>query len=220
MEEDLSSKMETLMTALDNVKRYRAIVDSLADFAMVIAVSIVITLSLNIIARLGIVFWFGMGSPVVNGFLSILILIVPFLGIAYGVFVVNRRVRSIKVGQWKNTLSEGAPGAIKLLQELKWENIFRDIRSAKLGFAVYGAAKILVFWLLATVIFSWIGNILGNFFHTNIAFIVVGLFSLVFVLFLSRNDLRKRYEKIGNLDSLLWELRWFDSEFRRADFKA
>ncbi len=155
-----------------------------------------------------------------SGFLSILILIAPFLGIAYGVFVVNRRVRSIKVGQWKNTLSEGVPGAIKLLQELKWENIFRDIRSAKLGFAVYGAAKILVFWLLATAILSWIGNILGNFFHTSVAFIVVGLFSLVFVLFLSRNDLRKRYEKIGNLDSLLWELRWFDSEFRRADFKT
>jgi len=127
---------------------------------------------------------------------------------------------SVKIAEWKSTLDEGTPGAIKLLQETNWEKIFNDIRFAKLGFALYGAVKILAYWLVATFLFVVLSSFMGNIIHLSFDPISLTVIPLVLVLVLSVKDLRNRYEQVGRLDSLLWELRWFDSEFRRADFKA
>jgi hypothetical protein len=129
-------------------------------------------------------------------------------------------MKSVKIGQWKGTLSEGAPGAIELLQSLEWERIFSDIRYVKLGFFLYGIAKILAYWGLTSVFLFMLSVGVEAVFHMNVDYVIVLLFSLVIVLLLSRNDLRKRYDRMWRLDWLLWELRWFESEFRDANFEA
>lgn len=217
MEETLSSKMREFMTVLDQVKRYREVGASLTDFAIIMSTTAVAILFVFISIILGSVFIEYLTSLVRLFFLVFVILL---FGTVFGVFWVGRRVRSVKVGEWQNTLSEGTPGAIKLLQEINWETVFSDIRLAKLGFAVYGISKVFIYWVVATATFYFLGGLFENIIHMSISFIVIALFSLVLVLFLNRKDLRKRYDQVGRLDVLLWELRWFDNEFRRADFKA
>jgi hypothetical protein len=220
MEENLSSKMEEFMSSLDQVKKYREIVASMTDFALIISGSIVAALSIYIFYRLYDLF---IGYVIFSfvGFVSPILSILTYLvGIVMGIFWVRRRMKSVKVGQWKSTLSEGAPGAIKLLQNLEWEKIFSDIRSAKLGFSLYGIFKILAYWTLTAIFLFVLSGFVEFVLHMSINSITVMLFSLVVVLLLSRNDLRKRYEQIGRLDWLMWELRWFESEFRGANFEA
>jgi hypothetical protein len=141
-------------------------------------------------------------------------------GIIAAVWRVKQRIKSVRIGEWKTKLNEGAAGAIELLQSLNWETIFSDIRYAKVGFILYGIAKILAFWGLTSVFLFVLSGVVESTLHMSIDYIVVMLFSLVTVLILSRNDLRKRYDQMGRLDWLLWELRWFESEFRGANFEA
>jgi hypothetical protein len=218
MEAKLSSKMAEFMTALDQVKKYGTLVASMSDFTLILLGSVVVALSVNISMRLSTLFiGTNQGNSVAVGLLYLFIFPV---GIITAVFWVRRKMRSVKVGQWKSTLNEGAPGAIELLQSLEWESIFSDIRYAKVGFFLYGIAKILAFWGLTSVFLFMLSGVVEFTLHMSIDYIVVMLFSLVAVLILSRNDLRKRYEQMGRLDWLLWELRWFESEFRGANFEA
>jgi hypothetical protein len=218
MEDTLSSKLKEFMTVLDHVKKYSALLTALPDFAIIIALSVIAALSTLIFSRFDAVFISRTsGSPISGSFLFAVFLLA---GIIVGVYWVNRRVKSVKVGQWKEVLDEGLPGVIKLLQELNWDDIFSDIRHAKLGSWLYGITKIVVYWLLAVVVFSFSAHMLEVVFHFGTTAFVVELFSLVLVLVLSRNDICKRYNQIGRLDMLFWELRWFESEFREANFEA
>ncbi len=72
-------------------------------------------------------------------------------------------------------------------------------------------AKTFAYWLVTAFIFLFVTSIL----HMRFDFIMIDLFSLAIVLILSKNDLQKRYDKVGRLDALKWALRWFDNEFRR-----
>jgi hypothetical protein len=133
---------------------------------------------------------------------------------------VQRKVDAVETQQWKNTLDEGTPGALKLLQEINWDNIFSDIRFAKLGFALYGVIKVVANWLIAVFMFALLSIFLVNIFHFAFNFVLLLFVSFILVLVLSEKDLRNRYEQVGCLDSLLWELRWFEREFRSANFQA
>jgi len=218
MEDALSSKMAEFMTALDQVKKYRSIVASMPDFTLILLGSVVAALSVNVSMRLSTLFIGRNDGLSIVAFFLIMLLFPA--GIITAILWVRRKMKSVKVGQWKSTLNEGAPGAIELLQDIQWDNIFSDIRYAKLGFFLYGIAKILAFWGLAVVslfVFNWLVEFV---LHMSIDYITVMLFSLVAVLVLSRNDLRKRYEQMGRLDWLMWELRWFESEFKGANFEA
>ncbi len=220
MEDVLTAKMKTLMTTLDDVKKYSALLAALPDFAIVIALSIVGWLFCSIFSNLGTVFVSYINTFWVPFDNSMEILIV-IAGIIIGVFLVHRKTKSVRVGQWQNVLNEGAPGAIKLLQEMNWEDNFKNIRYAKLGFWFYGFLKTAAYWLLAVVFYyALLSRILQNAFHINIEFPIFALFALALALALNWSDLRRRYDKVGLLDALLWDLRWFDSEFRRADFKT
>ena len=218
MEDALSSKLKEFMTVLDQVKKYSALLTALPDFAIIIALSVIAALSTLIFSRFDVVFVSRTsGSPLSSSFLFAVFLLA---GIIAGVYWVNRRVKSVKVGQWKEVLDEGLPGVIKVLQELNWDNIFSDIRHAKLGSWLYGVTKIVVYWLLAVIVFSFLTHTLQIIFHFGTADFVVELFSLVVVLVLSRKDICDRYYQVGRLDMLFWELRWFESEFRGANFEA
>jgi len=77
-----------------------------------------------------------------------------------------------------------------------------------------------VYWLLTVTVFSFLTHILQTTFHFGTADYVVELFYLFFVLVLNRKDICNRYYQVGRLDMLFWELRWFESEFRGANFKV
>lgn len=218
MEESLSSKLKEFMTVLDQVKKYSTLLTTLPDFAIIIALSVIAAISTRIFSSFELVFSSRTSSWIpFNSFLYVIFLLV---GIIIGVYWVNRRVKSVKVGQWKETLDEGLHGVIKLLQELNWDDIFSDIRYAKLGSWLYGITKIVVYWVLTVIFFSILTSTLQNILHFGVAEFVVELFSLVLVLVLNRKDICKRYYQVGRLDMLFWELRWFESEFRGANFEA
>ena len=213
--------MTEFMTVLDQVKAYRKLASAMADFILIVAASLVVLEAGYIIVNLLNVFY---GQSIVYPGISLVLpsysAVVLFFGVIVGVLWVRRKLSFVKIMQWKSTLDEGTPGAIKLLQETNWEKTFSDIRFAKLGFVLYGAVKILAFWVLAFFVFGVLVGIIQNTLHLSFDSISMVVIPLVLVLVLSMKDLRYRYEQVGRLDSLLWELRWFDSEFRRADFKA
>jgi len=220
-EENLTGKIAEFMTALDQVKKYRELAGAMADFAIIVVASVAALEALNIIINLLDVFYgYNLIFPGSTGMLPFYDIMVLFFGVIIGIFWVQRKLSSTKMTQWKSTLNEGTPGAIKLLQETNWETIFSDIRFAKLGFALYGAVKVLAYWILAFFLFGALSGVMQNVLHLSFDVVSLAVIPLVLVLVLSMKDLRNRYEQVGRLDSLLWELRWFDSEFRRADFKT
>lgn len=212
--------MKEFMATLDEVKKYRRLVSSMTDFGIIILVSIIFAQLVNIIGNVLAVFFGFAVFPVGLVITPLVNFLFFFFGIIIGILWVDRRVKSMKGGEWKNTLDQGAPGAIKLLQELKWETILNDVRFAKLGFALYGALKLLAYWILTFFLFVLLWGFGRNIFHMSIDTISLVLLSLILVVVLNRKDLGERYEQVGRLDLLLWELRWFESEFRRADFKT
>jgi hypothetical protein len=220
-EETLSGKMTEFMTALDQVKKYRELASAMADFTIIVVASVAAFAALHIIVNLLDVFYgYSFIDPGNTGVLPFYGFVVLFIGLLIGIYWVQRKMNSVKMKQWESTLNEGTPGAIRLLQETQWEKTFGDIRFAKLGFVLYGAVKVMAYWMLALFFFGILSGVIGNVLHLSfdpISFVVI---PLVLVLVLSLKDLRYRYDQVGRLDSLLWELRWFDSEFRRADFKA
>ena len=215
MEEELVLKMKEFLTVIDQVKRYRSLLGALPDLAIIIGLTIVGALAMDLSSYLGMVFGFHLGFGV--GIVSPILMII---GIVVGFFWVYLKVKRVKVGEWKSTLNEGAPGAIKLLQDINWENTFRDIRYAKLGFWLYGILKTALLWLVIFVLSAFAADWLNAIVHWNLNIVILGLFSLASALTLSTNDFKKRFDQIGRLDALLWELRWMDNEFRRNPFQT
>jgi len=104
MEDVLSSNFKEFMTVLDQVKKYRAFLTTLPDFAIIIALSLIVGISAIILGRFDSVFV----SRISSSFLDISFLFVVSLltGLIAGVYWVNRKVKSVKVGQWKEVLAE------------------------------------------------------------------------------------------------------------------
>ncbi|MDR0471844.1 MAG: hypothetical protein LBH79_09025 [Nitrososphaerota archaeon] len=218
-EETLSSKMAEFLTAIDQVKKYRKLVSAIVDFALIIIVSVAGLLTLHLVVNL--LNLYGISNITSNSWgVAFSNILIPCIGVIIGVVWVGRKIDTVKTQQWTTTLNEGTPGALKLLQETNWETIFSDIRFAKLGFAFYGAIKVAAYWLIAFFAFVVLSSFLGNIVHFSFDAISLLVVPLVFVLIFSLKDLRNRYEQVGRLDSLLWELRWFESEFRRTDFQT
>ena len=101
----------------------------------------------------------------------------------------------------------------------QWEQFQENFKITVFIF-LYGVFRILAYWSLAIVFFLFVSGLVGLVFHMNVDLVVILIFSLVVVIILNRSDLGKRYRQIGRLDWLLWELRWFESEFRGANFEA
>ena len=104
MEESLSSKLKEFMTVLDQVKKYSALLTALPDFAIIIAISVIAALSTTIFSKFNLVFISHTSrAPLSSSFLFAVFLLT---GIIVGVYWVNRKVKSVKVGQWKEVLDE------------------------------------------------------------------------------------------------------------------
>ena len=217
-EQNVVTKVSELLETLDHVKKYNALTKSLRKFALIVVGSMAVFLGVG--ASMGLLNLMATLDQPEILFVSILWLLVPILGIASGVLLIRRRVNSIKAGEWKDELSNGFPSALKILMEMDWDETFDEISSGRVSYAIYGLLKLVAYSIIAFFVLGFIGNFFSFLVFQRPVFggPILGLISLVVVFFLLRKDLSKRYYEIRALDKLLWELRWFSFELRRAEF--
>lgn len=227
------AKVEEMMRALDQVKRYKALARLMVDFLIIILISFVALFSLELICNL---YYLTGNFPSYFSYPNILTIITPSTGAVYsnifpallisaigiilGIFWVDYKLKRVKLEEWKSTLNEGFAGALKLLQGLNWEAVFDDIRASTLAYTVYAFVKIVGYWIFAMIVLFFPLGLGLSLIHVGFNFYLLVFISLAIVLALSRKSLQKKYRQITSLESLLWELRWFNSEFKSAEFKA
>ena len=237
-EAQVVTKVEQLMRALDQVKRYRALSSLMDDFLIIMLVSVAALLTwefgVDFYKLGGSVFgcyyattgaytctaFAGLGSPLLQLFAGLALLQNPAIGLLVGIFWVDRKLKAVKVGEWKALLDQGFPGALKLLQELKWDVVLEDIRASKIGYSVYFAVKVVGYWILAYVVLFLPYGFGLSALHLDTNPYALALLSFVLVLAISGGDLQRKYRQVVSLDNLMWELRWFSSGFKSANFEA
>jgi hypothetical protein len=217
-EENVVAKVAELMETLDQVKKYNALTSSLKKFALIVISTIIVFLAvggsigfLNLVATLD--------RPQIF-LMSLLLLLIPIGGVSIGVYFIRKKVNSIRSGEWKEELSNGFPSALKILTELDWDETFNEISSGRVGYAVYSILKAIAYFVIMTFVVGLAANLVAfTFLHQGlIGPPFSGLIAILIVYLLLRKDLSRRYSQIRALDNLLWELRWFSVELRRADF--
>jgi hypothetical protein len=220
-EEMIVTKVGELMETLDQVKKYNALSSSFRRFALIVISSIAIFLAVGAsVGFLNLVVTFDRPQIFLA---SVLLLFIPVTGIAIGVLFIRKKVNSIKTGEWKEELSQGFPSALKILMELNWDETFDKISSGRISYAFYGLLKASAYWIITVFALGLLGNLVAfAVLHQTGLFggPILGLISLLIVFLLLRNDLSRRYNQIRALDNLLWELRWFSVELRRAEFQT
>ncbi len=222
----LKKKIEELMAALDQVKKYRELSRSVIDLVLIIGLSFVVALFVLISENLFLLFF---GNPASSYNIEVPTIFISggiiLAGIIVATLSINRRVDRVKIGEWRSAIPENqeVSGTFALLSNIDWDSTFKDIQISKIGFVVYGALKVAGYWLFTFFLLE-ILNILfiSGLIHATIGAAYLGILALVVVLAGSWGDLKFRYLQSWSLDSLLWELRWFDSEFRRegSNFEA
>jgi hypothetical protein len=215
MEAKLTQKMTDFMSVIDQVKKYRALLYALPEIAIIVSVAFVGAFAADVWGHLSEVF--STPTFMITNLLSILFVAG---GLAAAVFWGYRKMKHAKVGEWRPALNEGAPGAIKLLENINWTDTFKDIRYAKLGFWLFGVLRTVIAWILAFFATFFAINALRPVVYMQVDLMFVVLFALALVLALSVNDFKKRFDQIGRLDALLWELRWMDNDFRHNPFQT
>jgi uncharacterized membrane protein (DUF485 family) len=216
-EKDLPSKVSEVMSTLDEVKKYKELARSVVDFALIIMSSIIVVLFVYI----GIDSYQAFGGQfppdlIISGLEGIISVLIIAGGLIAGVLWVGMRTSRVKVGEWKNELEQNQTiGALKILAGLDWPSVFQDIRYSKLGFVFYSILKVIVYWILTFAILELIMSFGLGYLHIMPNFAYGAVLSLIIAVFAGRKDLQRRYNQSWALDSLLWELRWFESEFRR-----
>ena len=207
------------MTTLDEVRKYKELARSLVDFALIIISSVVVALFVYI----GFDLYQALGGQfpsdlIISGIEAIISLIILAGAFIAGTLWVGRRTARVKVGEWKQELEQDSTtGAIKILAGMDWPSVFQDIRYAKIGFVFYAILKVIGYWILTFIILFLLSTFGFSALHVveDVPDIVyVAILSLVIAVAVSVKDLQRRYDQSWALDSLLWELRWFDSEFR------
>ena len=220
-EKDLPSKVADVMSTLDEVKRYKELARSLVDFCLIILGAVIAVLFVYI----GFNLYLASGGAIpqnyiLSGIEGIISLFVAGGAFVIGILWVGRRTSKVKTGEWRKELEQqnSIVGATKILSGLDWPSVFQDIRYSKIGFVFYGFLKVLGYWILVLIIVFLVSTFGLSALHmseTVSSLYILAVFSLVIAAVLSRKDLQRRYNQSWALDSLLWELRWFDSEFRR-----
>ncbi len=228
-EEEVVGKVGDLMRTLDDVKRYRELAYAMVDFAAIIVISVIAVIALTTVQFVADVIF---GSPnSINGQALLLFgpafpaslwllageIIVLASGLLFGVYWVDRRVSHTQAGEWKGALDEGAPGAIKILSGIDWDSLLGTVSLARVSYLFYALIKVVGYFVLTTILLSLALLYSGLF--TSIAMTAyIPFIALVVVLFFTRKSIAEGFSKLRKLDSLFWDLRWFASEFKRAEF--
>jgi len=229
-------KVQELMQSLDQVKRYKALARLLVDFLIIVLLSIVALFFLQLAVNFyhlttGFPSYFTYPSSQVmvvssGGFsvlelvISLFHLIIPAVGVLAGILWVDRRLKKVKLNTWRSTIDEGFAGALKLLQGLDWDIVLADIRDSKIAYALYSVVRVFGLWVLAAAILFFPYGFGLSLLHVDVNYYFLAFISLIVALVPSKKDLQRRYQQITSLDALLWELRWFNSEFKSAEFQT
>jgi hypothetical protein len=222
-EKDLSAKVTEVMSSLDEVKKYKALAKSVGDFALVLISSVVAALFVYI--GFGLFQASGGQIPqgvVLSGVESLISLFIVGGAFIFGILWVERITRRVKVGEWKKEIEQNSTlGALKILAGLDWPGVFQDIRYSKIGFVFYSLLEVVGYWILTFIVLFLISVFGLSALHLVPNGVYLAILSLIIAVAVSRKDLQRRYNQSWALDTLLWELRWFDSEFRgKAEFGA
>jgi hypothetical protein len=230
------AKVEELMKALDQVKKYKTLSRLMVDFLIILLFSAVVLFFLELVVNFyhltsGFQNYFAApitlntahsmaGSTILPWPIAFSVFLIPAAGLLIGIFWVDHKLKKVKLETWRETLTQGFAGALKLLQDLNWDSVIDDIRISKIVYALYFIIKVVGYWIFADVIlfFPYLFGL--SLIHTSVNFYFLAFISLALVLVLSRKDLQKRYRQVTSLDTLMWELRWFNSEFKSAEFQT
>jgi hypothetical protein len=226
-EEDVVAKVGEMMQSLDEVRKYRELAYALIDFAGIMAVATILALLVAVAQGVYAVmfgfstssfFTFFSGFIPAAGLAGVLPIFIVFGGFLGGVVWIGRRVDRVKTGEWKETLDEGVPGAVKLLTETDWDSLLSTVSLSKVAFALYALVKIIGYFLLIGLLLSFgeifVGGLVG--YTYNIAFVTMA--SVILALLANRKNLEMAFKRLRSLDLLFWDLRWFYSEFKQAEF--
>ncbi|MCW4021893.1 MAG: hypothetical protein ACOWW1_10945 [archaeon] len=213
-------KVAELLETLDHIKKYNALTKAFKNFVLIVIGSHIIFLTIG--ASIG---FLNLGATLDKPqlfFGSMLLILIPIIGIIAGIVFVQRKIDSIKTGEWKNEISQGFPSALKFLLEIDWDETFDEISSGRVSYALYVALKLIAYLIITFFSLALITNsllfLIGH--QLSGGNPIVGFVSLLLVYLLLRKDISSRYQEIKALDKLLWELRWFSVELKEAQFET
>ncbi len=219
-EESAVAKVGELMSALDQVKRYKALSKGLKQFAVLLGCTIIAYLLIRVLISILALENSVLNQPSIFFALSLISLLVVLGGLVGGALLVRRKVNSVAVGAWREDLSQGVPGALRILSEINWEATFDEISVGRISQLLYGILKSIAYMvILFFALESFSSILLIHFLGVRIFFVGVlwAFVSVSAVLALQSGDLLRRYKEGRSLDFLLYELRWFSNEYRRAE---
>lgn len=236
-EKEVVTKVGQMMEALDRVEEYKSLTNLLQDFFIIFVTSIVISFAIDLYVDFFAInpgydvhvfpfsaitygLYGGISPAYLGTFASLSWLLIPLIGAVSGIYWVDRRMKKVRKGEWKKELDQGFPSALKLLQETDWDQVFKNIGTARVNYAVFALVRLLGYWVASFILIYILYNFITFLIHSSGTIYAPLLISLVLVLILSRKDLQKRFQQVTSLDTLLWELRWFYERFRSSEFEA
>ena len=210
-EAEVVEQVSDLMRALDDVRKYRELAYAMLDFLAILVVTI--------IASILIVFFDGVyevtsGFPV-NGanfsfsgipssnFASLAVGIIVLGGFLGGILWVDRRVSRTKMGEWKKTMEEGVPGAVKLLSELDWESQLGMVSTSRIAYLFYSILKVAGYSLVTYFLLSVIAEFAGLMYWVPAVLEFLVPASIIIVLIFSKKSLETGFNRLRSLDFLV-----------------
>ena len=227
-EADVVENVSALMQTLDQVRKYRELAYAMIDLLAILVVSIIASILIIFLQGLYDVTSgfpaYGPGLPLggialpSSGFVSLAVAFIILGGILTGMLWVDRRVKRIRVGEWKKTMEEGVPGAVKLLSELDWDSLLGTVSVSRVAYLFYAVIKIVGYSVLTFVLLFFIGGVLELWQGLPSGPEYLVPISVVLVLIFSKKSLEAGFNRLRSLDLLFWDLRGFYCEFKRAEF--
>ena len=223
-EEAVVSRVGDLMATLDDLKRYRELANAMVDFAGIIVASLIAVVALLIFQNAyTIASGPAFGSELltlspVSTVVTLAAILALVFGIVAGAYRVNARVKSTRVGEWRETLKEGTPGAVKLLEETDWDSTLRMISLSRPAYLFYALIKTAAYSALVSFVLFFVGDLSGFLTILQTGPVYILLISITVVLLLSWRGLALGFRRMQSLDFLYWDLRVFSTEFKRAEF--
>ena len=229
-EAEVVEKVSELMGALDDVKKYRELAYAMVDFLAIFVVAVIASVLLVFLQGVyDVVYGFptsGPGLPLggialpSTGLASIAIVAIILAGTLGGIVWVDRRVGRTRTGEWKKTIEEegGVPGAVKLLSELDWDSMLGAVSTSRVAYLFYAVLKMAGYSVLTFVLLFFVGGLLELWAVLPSGPGYAAALSVVLVLIFSKKSLEAGFRRLRSLDLLFWDLRWFYSEFKRAEF--
>src|SRR2546428_3168362 len=164
------------MTTMDQVKKYKELARSMVDFVLFILSSVIAVLFVYI----GFDAYQAQGGQIPPGIIlsgveGIIAAVIFGAGFIAGTLWAERRMRRVKVGDWKLLQREGTLGTMKILSGLDWPTVFQDIRYSKLGFFLYSILKIVGYWILGFIVLLFVTGIGLSFLHIQLGFAYVAI---------------------------------------------